>query len=112
MPVLSEVELRGIAEVVSELAALRGQSFDARKTGIAFTRAALKDATFRGRLAEAHWRLLAQRARGAPRERLEPFAPLVQELEEEAEKMQGQSNLSNAVAFLSSGYRTLWRRPP
>jgi hypothetical protein len=68
-------------------------------TGIAFTRAALKDATFRARLAEAHWRLLAQRA---PGERLEPFAPLVLDLEEEAKRLLGQSNLLNALAFLSA----------
>ena len=99
---LSEAELRGIAEVVSELAALRGQSFDARMTGIAFTRAALKDARFRAQLAEAYWRLLVQRAEGAPRHRAEPFAPLVQDLEEEAKRLLGQSGLLSAQAFLNA----------
>jgi hypothetical protein len=85
MPVLSDAELRGIAEVVSAIAAARGRSFDAHATGGAFTRAALRDATFKARVAEAHWRLVAQRARNVPRELLQPLAPLFRELEGDAE---------------------------
>ena len=54
MPVLSDAELRGIAEVVSEIAAARGKAFDAHAIGGTFTRAALRDATFKSHLAEAH----------------------------------------------------------
>ena len=85
MPVLSDAELRGIAEVVSAIAASRGKSFDAHATGGAFTRAALRDSTFKARLAEAHWRLVAQRAANVPRELLQPLAPLFHELEGDAE---------------------------
>ena len=109
---LSEAELRGIAEVVSELAATRDDTFDARRTGMAFTRAALRDPAFKARVAEAHWRLLASRARGIPRDRVEPFAPLIKDLEAEAERILGRSGLSNAQAFLSSAHKTSWRRRP
>jgi hypothetical protein len=85
MPVLSDAELRGIAEVVSAIASSRGKSFDAYATGGAFTRAALRDATFKARLAEAHWRLMARLAANAPRELLQPIAPLFRELERDAE---------------------------
>jgi hypothetical protein len=98
---LSEAELRGIAEVVSELAASRGQSFDARTTGIDFTRAALKDATFKARLAEAHWRLLAHQASGVRRERLQPLAPLFQDLEREAEAVLRGSKSSATLEALT-----------
>jgi hypothetical protein len=54
-------------------------------TGGAFTRAALRDATFKARLAEAHWRLVARLAANAPRELLQPVAPLFRELERDAE---------------------------
>ena len=50
MPVLSDAELRGIAEMVRAIAASHGKSFDAYATGGAFTRAALRDATFKVRL--------------------------------------------------------------
>ena len=85
MPVLSDAELRAIAEVVSAIAAARGRTFDAHATGGAFTRAALRDARFKARIAEAHWRLVAHQARNVPRELLLPLAPLFQELEGDAE---------------------------
>jgi hypothetical protein len=85
MPVLSDAELRGIAEVVSAIAAARGKPLDAYAVGAAFTRAALRDATFKARIAEAHWRLLARQADNAPRELLHPIAPLFSELARDAE---------------------------
>jgi hypothetical protein len=85
MPVLSDAELRGIAEVVSAMAASRGKSFDAYATGGTFTRAALRDATFKARLAEAYWRLVARQAANVPRELRQPLAPLFRELERDAE---------------------------
>ena len=87
MPVLSDAELRGIAEVARAIAASHGKSFDAYATGGAFTRAALRDATFNARLAEAHWRLVARRAANVPRELLQPLAPLFRELEGDAESV-------------------------
>ena len=87
MPTLSDAELRGIAEVVSAIAASRGKSFDAQATGGTFARAALRDATFKARLAEAHWRVVAQRAANVPRELLQPLAPLFRELEGDAESV-------------------------
>ena len=62
---------------------------DVRVTGIAFTRASLKDARFKAQLAEAHWR-----------HRREPFAPLVHDLEGEAKRLLGQSDPLNALVFL------------
>ena len=85
MPVLTDVELRGIAEVVSAIAASRGKSFDAHAVGATFTRAALQDGTFKARLAEAHWRLMAGQAVNVPRELLAPLAPLFRDLERDAE---------------------------
>jgi hypothetical protein len=85
MPVLSDAELRGIAEVVSAIAAARGKSLDAYAVGAAFTRAALRDATFKARLAEAHWRLVARQAANVPRELQRPIAPFFRELARDAE---------------------------
>jgi hypothetical protein len=84
MPVLSDAELRGIAEVVSAIAASRGKSFDAYAMGRAFTRG-LRDATFKARVAEAHWRLLARRAPNVPREMLQPLVPFFHDLERNAD---------------------------
>ena len=85
MPVLTDSELRGIAEVVSAIAASRDKSFDAYAMGSAFTRAALRDDTFKARLAEAHWRLVARQAANVPQELLAPLAPLFRDLERDAE---------------------------
>jgi hypothetical protein len=85
MPVLSDAELRGIAEVVRAIAASRGKSFDAYAMSGTFTRAALRDGTFKARLAEAHWRLVARQAANVPRELLAPLAPLFRDLERDAE---------------------------
>jgi hypothetical protein len=89
MSVLSDGELLGIAEVVRAIAVLRGKPIDAYAMGGAFTRAALKDATFKARLAEAHWCLVARQAANIPRELLQPIAPLFCELERDAEKVLG-----------------------
>ena len=50
MPTLTDVELRVIAEVVTELAQFRGTSFDQADKGLAFVRAALIDPVFKARL--------------------------------------------------------------
>ena len=67
---------------------------------------------FKARVAEAHWRLLAKRAGGIPRDRLKPFAPGPDLEEEEADRVLGRSDLLNALAFLSSTHKTSSRRPP
>ncbi len=59
MPVLSDDELRMVAEVVSELSKLRGTSFDKAAKGFSFARAALIDPAFRAQLTEMHRRLVA-----------------------------------------------------
>jgi len=61
MPVLSDAELRIVAEVVTELAKYRGTGFDKTSKGTAFARAALIDPAFKARLAETHRRLEARR---------------------------------------------------
>ena len=85
MPVLSNAELRMVAEVVTELAKYRGTAFDKTSKGTAFARAALIDPAFKARLAEIHRRLEARRATGIPRKMLAPLAPLFRDLERDAE---------------------------
>jgi hypothetical protein len=85
MPTLTDAELRMVAEVVSELAKLRGTSFDKAATGFEFARAALIDPAFKARLGEVHRRLEARRKTDLPRKLLAPIAPLFRDLERDAE---------------------------
>jgi len=66
MPVLTDAEMRIVAEVVSELAKLRGTSFDKAAMGFTFARAALIDPAFKVRLAKVHRRLEARRLATLP----------------------------------------------
>ena len=50
MPVLTEAELRIVAEVVTELAKYRGTAFDKTSKGTTFARAAMIDPAFKARL--------------------------------------------------------------
>ena len=50
MPVLSDSELRMVAEVVAEMARCRGTSFGKSAKGYAFARAALIDPAFKARI--------------------------------------------------------------
>ena len=84
MPVLSDPELRMIAEVATEMAKHRGRSFDASAFAVTLARAALIDSAFKSRLAELHRRLEARRAT-IPRRMLAPLAPLFRDLERDAE---------------------------
>ena len=85
MPVLTDAELRMVAEVVSELANLRGTSFDKAATGFVFARAALIDPRFKARLAEAHRRLEVRRSTMLPRNLVAPVARVLRDLERDAE---------------------------
>ena len=85
MPMLTDAELRMIAEVVTEMAKYRGRSFDASACAVALGRAAIADRGFRARLVEIHRRIEARRktdlARGFPA----PVASLLRDLERDAE---------------------------
>jgi hypothetical protein len=85
MPVLSDAELRMIAEVVTEFARFRGTSFDQADKGLAFARAALIDPAFKVRLAEVYRRLETPRATKERSRLLAPSAPLFRDLERDAE---------------------------
>ena len=85
MPVLSNPELRMIAEVVTELAKYRGTAFDKTSKGTTFARAALIDPAFKARLAEIHRRLEARRKTDLQRKMLAPLAPLFRDLGRDAE---------------------------
>jgi hypothetical protein len=85
MPVLTDAELRMVSEVASELAKLRGTSFDKAATGFTFARAALIDPAFKARLAEVHRRLEACRSTKLPAKLLAPVAPLFRDLERQAD---------------------------
>ena len=61
MPVLTDAELKMVAEIVTELAKHRGRSFDQAAKGEAFARAALIDPAFKAKLAEVYQRIGAQR---------------------------------------------------
>jgi len=74
-----------IAEVVTELARLRGASFDKEAKGRAFARAVFVDPAFGVRLAEVHRRLEARRATDLPVKLLVPIGPLFRDLERKAE---------------------------
>ena len=73
------------AEVASELAELRGTSFDKAAIGFTFARAALIDPAFKARLAEVHRRLEARRSTTLPTNLLAPVARLLRDLERAAE---------------------------
>ena len=85
MPVLSDSELRMIAEVVAEMTRFRGRSFGKSAKGYAFARAALIDPAFKARLAEVHRQLVARRSTDMPPKLLAPIAPLFRDLERDAE---------------------------
>jgi len=85
MPVLTDAELKMVAEIVTEMGRSRGTSFDRSAKGVTFARAALIDPGFRARLAEVHGRLELWRATKEPRRILEPIAPLFRNLERDAE---------------------------
>jgi hypothetical protein len=85
MPMLSDAELRMVAEVVTEIARFRGRSFAKNTKAHTFARAALIDPKFKAKLAEVHRRLEARRATDLPRKLLAPIAPLFRDLERDAE---------------------------
>jgi hypothetical protein len=85
MAVLTDSELRMVAEVVTEMARYRGTSFDGAAKGAAFARVALIDPAFKAKLTEAHRRITAMRAIDMPRNLLAPIAPLLRDLERDAE---------------------------
>ncbi|HXP73684.1 MAG TPA: hypothetical protein VN823_06010 [Stellaceae bacterium] len=84
-PVLTDAELRIVAELVTELARFRGTSFDRLAKGQTFARAALIDPAFKARMAEVHRRLEVRRATKGLRRVLAPIAPLFRDLERDAE---------------------------
>jgi hypothetical protein len=61
MTVLSDKELRMIADIVTEMSKYRGPTLDKEAKNVAFGRAALLDPDFRARLAEVHRQLGARR---------------------------------------------------
>ena len=85
MPVLTDAELRMVAEVVSSLAKLRGTSFDKAAMGFTFARAALIDPKFKARLSEVHRRLEVRRSTMLPTNLVAPVARLLRDLERDAE---------------------------
>ena len=85
MPVLTDAELKMVAEIVTELAKHRGQSFDQAAKGEAFAHAALIDPTFKAKLAEVYQRIEARRATKIPDRLLVPIGPLFRDIEREAE---------------------------
>ena len=82
---LTDAELRMVAEVVTELAKYRGTAFDKTSKGTIFARAAMIDPAFKARLVEIHRRLEARRKTDLPRKTLAPLAPLFRDLERDAE---------------------------
>ena len=82
---LSDEELLKIAEVVAELARLRGRDFDQIAVASRFGRAAMASPAFRAKIIEVHRRVEARRATKEPRHLLAPLAPLFRDLEREAE---------------------------
>ena len=74
MAVLTDAELRMVAEIVMEMSKYRGRSFDKEANGVAFGQAALIDAEFRARLADVHRQIEARRTTNVPRRMLAPIA--------------------------------------
>ena len=87
---LTDLDLRTIAHVTSEMARLRGAGFDAHAQALAFLRAAQLDADFRVRLAEAARRIEARRGMTMPRKLFLPVTPLLRDLERDAEAILGR----------------------
>ena len=85
MPVLTDTELRMVAEVVTEMCKQRGPSFDGTAKGVAIARALLIDPKFKASLAEAYRRLEARRQHNRLRKVLAPIGPSLRGLEREAE---------------------------
>ena len=85
MPVLTDAELKMVAEIVTELAKHRGRSFDQEAKGEAFARAALIDPAFKAKLAEVYQRIEARRATKIPDRLLVPIGPLFRDLERHAD---------------------------
>lgn len=85
MPVLTDAELRMVAEIVAELAKYRGRSFDKAAKGHVLARAALIDPAFKARLAEIHRRLEVRRKTDISVKLLAPLTPLFRDLERDAE---------------------------
>ena len=85
MPVLTDAELRMVAEVVTELSRFRGSAFDKVAKGNAFARAALIDPASMVRLAEVHRRLVTRRSTSIPHKLLVPIGPLFRDLERQAD---------------------------
>jgi hypothetical protein len=85
MPVLSDAELKMVAEIVTQMARSRGAGFDGAAKGVAFARAALIDPVFRARLSEVHRRLDVWRVTKEPRTILGPITALFRDLERDAD---------------------------
>jgi hypothetical protein len=87
MPGLTDADLLMVAEVAGELAKLGDTSFDKAATAFTLT-AALIDPAFKTRITEVHRRLEAQRSTKS-RGHLASLAPLLRDLEGEAEAVVG-----------------------
>jgi hypothetical protein len=85
MPVLSDTELRMVAEIVTEMARSSRVPFDGAAKGAALARAALIDPAFKARLSEAHRRLDVWRVTKEAHAFMEPIAPHLRDLELDAE---------------------------
>jgi hypothetical protein len=96
MPTLTDPELLMVADVVTEMARLRGRAFDKNAKGEAFARAALIDPAFKARLAEVHRRL---------EERADPtrIAPMFRDLERDAADPRVSLGVPAVCAILSGG---------
>jgi len=85
MPALNDAEIKMVAEIVTGMARSRGSAFDKAAKGADLARAAMIDPAFKARLADAHRRLDVWRVVKESRTILEPIAPVLRELEREAE---------------------------
>ena len=81
--VLSEPEMRIIAEVAMEMARV---GFDAHATAVTLARASLRDAGVKKALALTHRSILTKRAVD-PHQMLAPIAPLLRELQQKATRV-------------------------
>jgi len=85
MPMLSDAEVKMVAEIVTEMARSRGGAFDKEAKGANLARAALIDPAFKARISEVHRRLDVWRVMKESRAIMEPIAPLFRDLERDAE---------------------------
>ena len=85
MPVLTDAELRIIAELGDRAAEIARHRLRQDQQGHIFARAALIDSAFKARLAEIHRRLEARGKTDLPRKMLSPLAPFFRDLERDAE---------------------------